>query len=700
MIKKKIVSLICVACLMPISLFACGKSESENEEKIELLEPVGVAESFAYVEKRDLYASKSYTGKVVPDITEVRFTTYQTFEKYGKLPGDDVKKGDVIIFASTEGTDKKIDDLKEKIANNEIAYLENSSDYSKDLSKLKSDEKYYEKICNNFKEMNAEEQAAYNNYASEYAKYSFNLANTVARREHLEETIKEETELYELDADYNNKLLKRLEKSKSEALAKTTVNGTVVSVLFLDEESKVQKNQTVAAVGDFNSLQIATESISKSDIKRAADVYAVINGKRYEVEYIERAKNSEAIGEASFSGFSILGETSEVLPGDYAVITVVSDKREDVLCVPSEAIVKDSEGAGVYVYRDGETVYTPVKTGIKNGYYTEILSGLNEGDRISSEFTIKNYKNTAVLEKGTVSAEFEEAGYIFYSINQWIKNPVEYGTTYVDEVLVSRYENVEKGQTIAKIHVKANDIEISRQERNLLRAYEDLKKLQDENDSEGKNDRLIKKKTEAIADLEKLINDMKNDSKMVSIKAPFSGIITSVNEFEEGDILLSDGKVAMIAAEDDCFIVVEDDKGQLTAGNEALVEYKDADSQEKVAKGTVVTVSQTVLPDSLKGDYALIRVSPEDLADMSQTNRGYDGWWMRSRFNVKVTLRKMENVVLVPKKAVVVSEGLTYVVVPREDGTKTYKSFISGGSDNTNYWVIDGLTEGMTICLD
>jgi len=699
--KKQIISLITIICLAAGLFAGCGGTKVESEEKVELLEPVGIESNYYYAERRDLVISNTYAGKVIPEISEVKFNSNQTFEKYGKLPGDSVNKGDVIIYADTEGVDKSIKDLKEKIADNETAFLENLSDYNKSLEKLKGDERYYGEICDNFENMNDAEKAAYggNGYTAEYASYSFKLANAVAQREHLEETIKEETELYNLDASHNAYLLKRMEESRGNALAKSSINGEVVSVSDLYEDDRLSKGESVAAVGDLNSLFIAIESISKSEVKRALDIYATVNGVRYEIEFVDRSLNAEDNG-ASYSAFTFHDPDNSIKSGDFAVITFISDKRENVLCVPNDAIVRDSDGAGVYVYEGENTVYTPVKTGLKNGFYTEIISGINEGDRISTEFTVKDFKNTAKLEKGAVSTEFSGTGYIYYSVNQWIKNPVEYGTAYVKEVLVERYERVEKGQVIAKIYVTPDSINIDRQERLVLRAMEDLQKLKDENDSEGKNDRAIKNKTEYILKIQETINDMKNDAAITEIKAPFSGIITSVNKFNEGDILQKDGKVAMIAAEDDCFIVVEDDKGQLTYGNEVVVAYEDSENKDKEVKGKVVTVSSQVLSSSLKAEYSLIKVSPEDFAEMASLNQGYDGWWMRSRFTVKANVREMSNVVLVPRKSVTLSEGITYVTVPSENGAKTYKAFISGGGDNDNYWVVEGLTEGMTICLD
>lgn len=63
-------------------------------------------------------------------------------------------------------------------------------------------------------------------------------------------------------------------------------------------------------------------------------------------------------------------------------------------------------------------------------------------------------------------------------------------------------------------------------------------------------------------------------------------------------------------------------------------------------------------------------------------------------------VKTMDNVVLVPKAAVTVKDEHTYVKVFEEDGSVISVSFLAGGSNGDYYWVIEGLTEGMTICLE
>ena len=75
-------------------------------------------------------------------------------------------------------------------------------------------------------------------------------------------------------------------------------------------------------------------------------------------------------------------------------------------------------------------------------------------------------------------------------------------------------------------------------------------------------------------------------------------------------------------------------------------------------------------------------------------------YWNPSRFKVTVAARKMENVVLIPKSAVTVSGTTTYVKLKKENGEVIYQSFVAGGSDTGNYWVAEGLTEGMEVCIE
>jgi HlyD family secretion protein len=82
--------------------------------------------------------------------------------------------------------------------------------------------------------------------------------------------------------------------------------------------------------------------------------------------------------EVDFLGKS---ENKNMLPGYSADIEVILDRQKDTLRIPTEALL---EGLKVYLYDpDNRTVsIQPVKVGLSNWQYSEILEGLQQGQRI------------------------------------------------------------------------------------------------------------------------------------------------------------------------------------------------------------------------------------------------------------------------------------------------------------------------------
>lgn len=69
-------------------------------------------------------------------------------------------------------------------------------------------------------------------------------------------------------------------------------------------------------------------------------------------------------------------------PNLRAELYVITDKKEDVLRVRNGPTFKGGKSQSVFVVRGNEVVRTEVGTGIRNGDYVEITSGLQAGDRV------------------------------------------------------------------------------------------------------------------------------------------------------------------------------------------------------------------------------------------------------------------------------------------------------------------------------
>ena len=76
----------------------------------------------------------------------------------------------------------------------------------------------------------------------------------------------------------------------------------------------------------------------------------------------------------------------DMLPGMRASVSVCMDTVRDVVCIPVAALIEQGTETLVYRGRDPETGgFTDpvaVATGVSDGEYVQILTGLSEGDEV------------------------------------------------------------------------------------------------------------------------------------------------------------------------------------------------------------------------------------------------------------------------------------------------------------------------------
>ena len=76
-------------------------------------------------------------------------------------------------------------------------------------------------------------------------------------------------------------------------------------------------------------------------------------------------------------------DDSGIKVGMSAIADIVIGETKDVVLVPKQAIEKNEKGGTqVGVMVNGKIQKKPVVTGMNDGIYTEILSGLSEGESV------------------------------------------------------------------------------------------------------------------------------------------------------------------------------------------------------------------------------------------------------------------------------------------------------------------------------
>lgn len=712
---KRLLAAFVSVCLI-LSGTGCGEAVPESlPEDVALLEPVDVPDIYETAAVRNLYQIKSYSGSISPYVEEYSFENRQTFAAYAAYPGERVKRGGTLVDANTENIDAEIERLEKSIAEADETYQEYRKEADERLDKLEQKDAQYSKIMDNFEKLKPEEfldieqpdgaegkepnpdYEAWNRDRLRWeGEYRRNLQSLLECREEL----RQREELYDMDRAYSLSRLEHLKEQRRRSRLLSGMEGNVVAIRYYNAGDYIPGGVSVMAVGDTERKLIRCEFISASAIRTAKDVYALIDGERYEIEYEpmsadEYARLKRRDGEV-YTTFYFRDDVAELPMGAYCAVVVVTNKREQVLTVTESAVHREGLSYYVYLEKDGERVYTPVTVGYRDGYCVEILSGLSEGDRVMTDKAYQHGENTVVLERGTVDYGFSSTGYLYYPDTVRVTNPVEHGTCYITENNVTPYQRVKKGEVLAKIRVVSDQLAYERLNTSLKRERERLADLIREGENEN-NEKAAKAKRERIAELEEQIRRMDADAAVTSIVSPIDGVVVEPAFYEKEQHIRFDDTLCVIADETRCYVVVDDADGQLNYGDVLDIGYTGFEA-EKTVQGTVLMVNQRSLSVYLKNTEVLISVPKEAIPEMTYNAVYAGGFWSRRSFTVTGRIRSVSNVVLVPKSAVTLGSGGTYVDVVQPDGSVVSQSFVAGGSDNAYYWVIEGLVEGTKIC--
>ena len=717
---------LAVALSLAVSVCGCGQEPEQAEpEDVELLDPVGVAAGYEAAARRNLYDADVYPAFVCPYVEEYGLESGFSFADYDAYPGETVKRGGALLHGNTESIDKQIEALEKSVAQEEESYLEFVKETEESLVQPRADRQNYQNILDNLDRSKPEEyilqeaeegiteeevgtvtevpNPEYEEWEQQYSLFKGELQKAAQTVIEGEESLRQRKELYELDHAYNLTRLAFLKEDKGELTLTAGIRGEVAAIRFLSQGDWVGGKEALMAVGDTEQPVLRCDFVNKTVINKAQDVYAILHGERYEVEYqpmeSEEYQRLAEENDKVYSTFYFAADGEEVAVGDFAVIVVLHESRENVVTVPKSAIVKEEGASFVYVQEGDRSVYTPVQTGMSDGVYTEILSGIQEGDRVRAEGTVTGGDGgTARLERGSVKSSFRSSGHLYYPSATWVTNPVEYGTCYYVERCVALYQQIKKGDVLARVRVVPDELELDRNVRRLQREQERLADLRA--DGEEQNKKAIEAKLETIAELEELIGNMRADFAIREIKAPTDGIITDMGYYEEDQLVQRGDRLFQVADGNTNYIAIDDENGILTYGNEVTVEYDVGGGQTYSTEGKVVSLNSMSLSKSLVSDTALVAISSEIVGETAGSSQDDSGWWSRVWYNVSADTRVMDNVLLIPKRAVIEKNGVTYVRVLQENGEVRLQSFIAGGSDGANYWVAEGLTEGMEICLE
>lgn len=351
-----------------VCLILGGCAARQPEQEIELLEPVGVVLDSAVAYIGDLSEIVCYESAVVPAVEELSMTIDGRVAKINATIGDEVRAGDVLLELDESDTQQAYDALKK-----DIAYSQTMNDYNNRLAELD-----IELLKNDLQMLEEQEEPDAGQIALK--KKDIELA---------ELTLRQDREKQALSLQYQYQTLQKLSDGLGKNLLTAPFDGRIASAVSIREGDQLEAYRTAVYLADESRLSLSGESISKSEIRNASRIYALIEGREYEILYQEMDRK-EYIS-LVLSGCSIPAEftfadgdrPAGVEAGQFAVICLERKTRDQVLLIPTNAVMGNDGDRYVYVIgENGERSYRSIQTGTSTAWLTEVTAGLEEGETV------------------------------------------------------------------------------------------------------------------------------------------------------------------------------------------------------------------------------------------------------------------------------------------------------------------------------
>jgi RND family efflux transporter MFP subunit len=171
-----------------------------------------------------------------------------------------------------------------------------------------------------------------------------------------------------------------------QASIRTPITGTVLELnASPGQEVGVDRDQRIALIVDLEALEVHAQIPSGQQVEEGDEfvlTFSDVPGEDFEgtVSKVVTVAGSEGMRKAVIQFDNTKGM---VKPGMKPTASMITGRVENVVAVPTDAVDKDDTGKPVvHVLKGSDWAATVVEVGLSGGGYTEIKSGVAEGDTV------------------------------------------------------------------------------------------------------------------------------------------------------------------------------------------------------------------------------------------------------------------------------------------------------------------------------
>lgn len=364
LLRKNFIFIYSISTAFCLICTGCGSAKEAEDEAIIVVS--GEEEGYAYtletVKKGNVVLTKSLNCTYVQAKEQsVAFSeSGKTIEKIYVREGDYVNKGDILAEVSLGTLEEDIAALEYEIAKNELqlGYLDAHEEF--DLT-----DSYY--------------SLAYRSACQEE-----DVEDWEERNEDIEQSYSDQREDYSDALEFDRAKLAKLKAQLDSSRLYADIDGMVYTLQRNLEGTTSTRDAVIMTIIDGSEGMFVMEEPEYMQYFHAEDVIKLnITYGSAEGEYEVTPYQMDTWDQTQY--FTIVdGPDNEGIEVDTkASITMVLDEIENAIYLPNDCIYKADDKFYVYVL-DEQNMQTAcfIEIGLVGDTYTEIVSGLNEGDTV------------------------------------------------------------------------------------------------------------------------------------------------------------------------------------------------------------------------------------------------------------------------------------------------------------------------------
>ncbi len=400
----RIVAVI-ILCSVLTGCLACSSLGNNNQE--------GTDYQLVNVTRGDLTVTVGGSGNIgVANEARLTFGSGGKVDKIYVKEGDEVTKGDVLARLDTTALELALTQARVAVTTanvtletarynlNQALELYTWPEIKTALADVEDAEAYVDYAAWNLDQATTAEEE--NQWTATLAYAQIRLATAKAKLDAItrsydtDEVVikKQELELAQQSLEQAQQSLDYSQKQLDEATITAPIDGLVAGVYVKEGDitpSPTMTAKTIVYLIDPISMELKAE-VDEIDIPLVElEQRAVIEVDALSSFPLEGKVASVCPVPTSQTGIVVYDVTididvptdSDLMVGMSATVDIITAEQKDVLLVPNRAIKQDSQGNPIAeVMANGEIQQRSVVTGISDGFQTEIVDGLQEGESV------------------------------------------------------------------------------------------------------------------------------------------------------------------------------------------------------------------------------------------------------------------------------------------------------------------------------